>query len=87
MQYLQYSRAQLAVSTQERVGTVDFFAIINAVLQLSNYNFRQFAAPSNKCRLVLPALPAPLATPLTARRVTTLHLSWSSTHVKCNERV
>jgi len=26
-------------------STVDFFAIINAVLQLSNYNFRQFAAP------------------------------------------
>jgi len=24
---------------------MDFFAIINAVLQLSNYNFRQFAAP------------------------------------------
>jgi len=24
---------------------MDFFAIINAVLQSSNYNFRQFAAP------------------------------------------
>jgi len=24
---------------------MDFFAIINAVLQLSNYNFRQFTAP------------------------------------------
>jgi len=24
---------------------MDFFAIINAVLQLSNYYFRQFAAP------------------------------------------
>jgi len=24
---------------------MDFFVIINAVLQLSNYNFRQFAAP------------------------------------------
>jgi len=32
---------------------MDFFAIINAVLQLSFYNFRQFAAPS-KCRLVRP---------------------------------
>jgi len=37
---------------------MNFFAIINGVLQLSNYNFRQFAAPS-KCRLVRPAPPAP----------------------------
>jgi len=35
----------VAVCTQECVGTMDFFAIITAVLQLSNYNFRQFAAP------------------------------------------
>jgi len=27
------------------IGTMDFFAVINAVVQLSNYNFRQFAAP------------------------------------------
>jgi len=48
---------------------MDFFAIISAVLQLSNCNFRQFAAPSQVPPGAARTSRTPLATPLLVNRL------------------